>query len=115
VLSDSAVFGGVVYFTSFTPTSGSASTCSSGGTGLLYGIDFVGGTGIMPGSAKSMSLGAGVPSAPMISYNPSTKSPDLFVTASSAVGGVHSRRIGINPPAMTNRANVLLWRDRRIQ
>ncbi len=115
VLSDSAVFGGVVYFSSFTPTSGGASTCSSGGTGLLYGIDFVGGTGIMPGSAKSMSLGAGVPSAPMISYNPSTKSPDLFVTASSAVGGVHSRRIGINPPAMTNRANVLLWRDRRIQ
>jgi len=115
VMADSAVFGGVVYFTSFTPDSGGASTCSSGGTGLLYGIDFVGGTGIMPSAAKSMSLGAGVPSAPMISYNPSTKAPDLFVTASSATGGVHSRRIAINPPAMTNRANVLLWRDRRIQ
>jgi Tfp pilus tip-associated adhesin PilY1 len=57
VLGDSAVFGGVVYFTSFTPDSSGASTCSSGGTGMLYGIDFVGGTGIMPSSAKSMSLG----------------------------------------------------------
>jgi Tfp pilus tip-associated adhesin PilY1 len=57
VLGDSAVFGGVVYFTSFTPDSSGAGTCSSGGTGMLYGIDFVGGTGIMPSSAKSMSLG----------------------------------------------------------
>jgi len=115
VLADSAVFHGVVYFTSFTPDSAGASACGSGGTGKLYGIDFVGGTGILPGSAKSMSLGGGVPSAPVISYNPSTKAPDLFVTASSATGGVHSRRIGINPPSMTTRANVLLWRDRRIQ
>lgn len=115
VLGDSAVFGGVVYFTSFTPDAGGASTCSSGGAGLLYGIDFVGGTGIMPSSAKSMSLGGGIPSAPVISYNPITNTPDLFVTASSATGGVHSRRVGINPPAMSNRANILLWRDRRIQ
>ena len=115
VLADPAVFHGVVYFTSFTPDSAGASACGSGGTGKLYGIDFVGGTGILPGSAKSMSLGGGVPSAPVISYNPSTKAPDLFVTASSATGGVHSRRIGINPPSMTTRANVLLWRDRRIQ
>jgi len=115
VLGDSAVFGGVVYFTSFTPDAGGASTCSSGGTGLLYGIDFVGGTGIMTGSAKSMSLGGGVPSSPVISYNPNTNSPDLFVTASSATGGVHSRRVAVNPPAMSSRANILLWRDRRIQ
>ena len=115
VLSDSTVFHGVVYFTSFTPDAGGASTCSSGGTGLLYGIDFVGGTGVMPGGAKSKSLGAGVPSSPVISYNPSTKKPDIFVTSSSAVGGVHSRPIDINPAAMSNRANILLWRDRRIQ
>ena len=115
VLGDSAVFGGVVYFTSFTPDAGGASACSSGGSGKLYGIDFIGGTGIMPSSAKSMSLGGGVPSAPVISYNPSTNTPDLFVTASSATGGVHSRRVAINPPAMSNRANILLWRDRRIQ
>jgi Tfp pilus tip-associated adhesin PilY1 len=114
VLGDSAVFGGVVYFTSFTPAA-AASTCSSGGTGLLYGIDFVGGTGIMPNGAKSMSLGAGIPSSPVISYNPSTNAPDLFVTASSATGGVHSRRVTVNPPAMSSRANILLWRDRRIQ
>ncbi len=81
VMADSAVFGGVVYFTSFTPSSGGASTCSSGGTGSLYGIDFVGGTGILPSSARSMSLGSGVPSAPVLSFNPSTNSPDLFVTA----------------------------------
>jgi type IV pilus assembly protein PilY1 len=115
VLGDSAVFGGVVYFTSFTPAAAAASTCSSGGTGLLYGIDFVGGTGIMPNGAKSLSLGAGVPSSPVISYNPNTNSPDLFVTASSATGGVHSRRVAVNPPAMSSRANILLWRDRRIQ
>ncbi len=115
VLGDSAVFGGVVYFTSFTPDSSGTSTCSAGGAGLLYGIDFVGGTGIMPSSAKSMSLGGGIPSAPVISYNPITNTPDLFVTASSATGGVHSRRVAINPPAMSNRANILLWRDRRIQ
>jgi Tfp pilus tip-associated adhesin PilY1 len=115
VLSDSAVFHGVVYFTSFTPDAGGASTCSSGGTGLLYGIDFVGGTGVMPSGAKSKSLGGGVPSSPVLSYNPSTNTPDMFVTSSSAIGGVHSRRIDINPAAMSNRANILLWRDRRIQ
>jgi hypothetical protein len=51
----------------------------------------------------------------VISYNPITNTPDLVVTASSATGGVHSRRVAINPPAMSNRANILLWRDRRIQ
>jgi type IV pilus assembly protein PilY1 len=115
VLSDSAVFHGVVYFTSFTPDAGGAGTCSSGGTGLLYGIDFVGGTGVMPSGAKSKSLGGGVPSSPVLSYNPSTNTPDMFVTSSSAIGGVHSHRIDINPAAMSNRANILLWRDRRIQ
>jgi len=115
VLSDSAVFHGVVYFTSFTPDAGGAGTCSSGGTGLLYGIDFVGGTGVMPSGAKSKSLGGGVPSSPVLSYNPSTSRPDIFVTSSSAIGGVHSRPIDIVPAAMSNRANILLWRDRRIQ
>ena len=115
VLSDSAVFHGVVYFTSFTPDAGGAGTCSSGGTGLLYGIDFVGGTGVMPSGAKSKSLGGGVPSSPVLSYNPSTNQPDIFVTSSSAIGGVHSRPIDIVPAAMSNRANILLWRDRRIQ
>jgi Tfp pilus tip-associated adhesin PilY1 len=116
VLSDSAVFGGVVYFTSFTPSSGGASTCSTGGVGLLYGIDFVGGTGMMPGSAKSMTLaGGGIPSSPVISFNPSTNTPDIFVTTSSAAGGKHSGKVGVTPPSLANRANVLLWRDRRIQ
>jgi hypothetical protein len=69
----------------------------------------------MPSGTKSMGLGSGVPSAPVISINPGTNSPDLFVTTSGATGGVHSNRIGINPPTLANRANILLWRDRRIQ
>jgi hypothetical protein len=41
--------------------------------------------------------------------------PDLYVTTSSGGSSAIALRAPIDPPGVSNRANVLFWRDRRIQ
>ncbi len=116
VLSDSTVFGGVAYFTTFTPSS-STDPCDQGGTAILYGIKYTTGGGALPGNAKSKSIGAGIASAPVLSLKPgSGGTADLYVTVSGGGGvGASTSRINMNPPGVSNRTNMLYWLDRRLQ
>lgn len=120
IVSDPTVFGGVVYFTSFKP-SNSSDPCEQGGDAYLYGVKFSTGGGALPGSSgepvKSLHIGSGIPSAPVISLKPGASGPpDLYVTVSNGGPGVpNTFRVDMNPPSVANRSNMLYWYDRRIQ
>ena len=117
MLADPTAFGGVVYFTSYTPPTGGGDLCLQGGTAQLYGINYTSGNGAFGGSARSMSLGAGIASSPILSMKPGASTiADLYVTLSGG-GGVSAstQRVNFNPPGLNNRVNILNWKDRRIQ
>jgi Tfp pilus tip-associated adhesin PilY1 len=111
-LSDSSVFAGIVYFTTYTPA-GSGDPCNQAGTAKLYGVSFIKGAGSLTGNARSMTLGAGIPTAPVLSMNPYSKTPDLYVTVSAGTG-VNTLRANVNPPSIANQTNLIHWRDRRL-
>ncbi|MDQ5987672.1 MAG: hypothetical protein CSYNP_03417 [Syntrophus sp. SKADARSKE-3] len=116
MLADPTVFGGVVYFTTYTPPSGN-NPCEQGGAAALFAIKTTTGAGALADSARSMSLGSGIPSAPVMSLKPGTgTTPDLFVTTSGG-GGVaaSTQRVDITPPGLSNRTNMLYWKDLRTQ
>jgi hypothetical protein len=77
VLADPTIFGEVLYATTFTQSS-STDPCYQGGTAKLYGLNYTTGAGalVIPGSTatspRSMDVGTGIPSAPIISLKPGT-------------------------------------------
>ena len=115
-LSDSSIFGGQVYFTTYTPASGPSDPCSQAGTAKLYAVNYVSGAGSLTGGSRSMTLGVGIPTAPVLSMNPYSSTPDLYVTVSGGAGiGSNTQKANVSPPSIANRTNILHWRDRRIQ
>jgi Tfp pilus tip-associated adhesin PilY1 len=119
VLADPTVFGGVVYFTTFEPASGGSDPCSQGGDAALFGVGSTSGGGTLTGGSRSMDIGTGIPSAPVISMGPGgTTAADLYVTVSGGggpPGGGNTIRPPITPPGVSNRTNMLYWRDQRLQ
>ena len=122
VLADPTVFGGVLYATTFTPSS-STNPCYQGGTAKLYGLNYTTGAGelVIPGSTapppRSIDVGTGIPSAPILSLKPGGGTPpDLYVTTSgSGLIGAQTQRVNINPPGLANRTNMLFWKDKRVE
>ena len=118
MLAEPTVFGGLVYFTTFTPSVGN-DPCSLGGTASLYGIKYTTGGGALPitDTPRSMTIGSGIPSAPVISLKPGGgTTPDLYVTTSGGGGvGAQTQRVNINPPGLANRTNMLFWKDKRVE
>jgi hypothetical protein len=134
VLAEAAVFGGVVYFTSYTPANGN-DPCSQAGTAKLWGVNYMTGAALLslspamaplgggaqsgPGGVtlyRNVSIGSGIPTAPILSFKPGGGlPPDLYVTVSGGAGiNVNTSRVNIDPPTLANRCNVLYWRDRRL-
>ena len=124
VLAEPVAFGNVLYFTSFIPASGSGASCTKTGTARLYAIN-IGtntttcnvGSGAFAEGARSMVIGVGIASAPMISLKPGTAlPPDIYATTSGAGAQESSTvRINFDPPTMSNRTNMLFWKDKRLQ
>jgi hypothetical protein len=114
ILADPAVFGNVAYFTTYVPPSG-GDPCSQAGTARLYAVNYVSGGGIL-GGGRSMDIGVGVPTAPVLSFKPGgSGSPDLYVTVSGGSGqSASTLRAPMEPPSVANRANVLYWRDTKL-
>lgn len=117
VLAEPTVFGGVVYFTTFVPDQ-SGDPCSYGGDANLYAVDSITGEGVFSDEGdRSVSIGTGIPMAPVISLKPGTAlSPDLYVTTSagSSGGEVNTQKIDFDPPTLANRTNLLFWKDNRL-
>jgi type IV pilus assembly protein PilY1 len=116
ILADPTVFGGVAYFTTYTPSNG-GDACAQGGSASLYAINFITGGGGLSDGSRSMSIGTGIPSAPILSNKPGGSIiPDLYVTLSGGGGaGASTGRVNFNPPTLSNKTNILYWRDRRVQ
>jgi len=115
-LAEASVFAGIVYFTTYMPPGSGGDPCNQAGTAKLYAVSFIEGAGSLTGNARSMTLGVGIPTAPVLSMNPYSKTPDLYVTVSGGAGtGATTMRANVNPPSIANRTNLIHWRDRRFQ
>jgi hypothetical protein len=134
MLADPTVFGGVVFFTTFTPSQ-DTNPCAKSGTGTLYAMAMepvvINGKYYQPGKGlfsetgqRSMTLGLGIPSAPVLSQKPKSGATDVFVTVSGGGGKDAEIRtsseyqaspltqlLNMNQPS----ANIVHWRDRRIR
>jgi hypothetical protein len=116
IVSDPSIFGGQVYFTTYTPPSGMSDPCSQAGTAKLYSVNYVSSAGTLTGGSRSLTLGVGIPTAPVLSTNPYSSTPDLYVTVSGGGGtGSNTQKAAVTPPSIVNKTNILTWRDRRIQ
>jgi type IV pilus assembly protein PilY1 len=120
ILSDTTVYGGVTYFTTFTPAS-TTDLCVQGGTAKLYAINYTTGAAALNviGSTsltRSMTIGTGIPSSPVISIMDGSTTPDLYVTTSGG-GGVESvtERANVIVNSLTNRTNMIFWKDKRLE
>ena len=116
-ISEPAVFGGIVYFTTYTPAAAlGGDMCNNAGTAKLYAVNYMTGAGSLTGGTRTMTLGVGIPTAPVLSINPHSVTPDLYVTLSGGAGtGATTMRANVNPPSIANRTNLLNWRDVRFQ
>ena len=120
ILAEPTVFGGVVYWTSYTPPSGN-DPCAQGGEAKLYGVNYTTGAGAIDlggGSlARSISIGTGIPSAPVVSMRPGNDgTPDLYVTASGGGGtAAETFRVNFDPRGLANRTNIIYWKDKRVE
>jgi Tfp pilus tip-associated adhesin PilY1 len=139
VLSDSTVYKGIVFFTSYTPPGGT-NLCGATGRAAIYGIAMMP-VSIMghiydPGKGvfselgqRKIDLGAGIPSAPVVSQKPLDGSqkggtPDVFVGVSGGAGTATETLSSANPNmgavanALTGSgpsSQIIHWRDRRVQ
>jgi hypothetical protein len=143
MLADPTVFGGIVLFTTYTPTTSGGDLCASGGDAKLYamammslvinGITYDPGAGVLSegspsnkdGGNKWVSIGKGIPGAPVISQPPtgSTGSTDLYVPISGAEGKSSAMKtddqLGDNPLTRrfretSPRSQMIHWRDMRL-
>jgi len=138
VLSDATGFGGIVFFTSYSPST--ENLCGTAGSAALYGIAMmtisIGGETYDPGKGifqsgenfgrKSPSLGTGIPSAPVISLKPLEVEggvPDVYVTVSGGSGRPAETKSssGISEDISRSLAgfgpttSIIHWRDLRVQ
>ncbi len=137
VLSDPTVFGGVAFFTTYTPAFG-GNVCDTTGTGKLYGIAmmplaangqiFNPGDGVLTNDKeRSIVLGKGIPGPPILSQKPGNGPTDLYISVSGG-GGQDSTIVSIQQPGMVESdapiktilaagksTTVIHWRDMRVQ
>lgn len=112
ILSEAVVYDKKVYFTSYIPASSSAS-CGVAGTAKIYILDYLTGSVLY-----SATIGTGIPSAPVISINPTTKAKDVFVSFSeeaSSTTKVHTVLITDPTPDYTPPKTLRYWKDLRVQ
>ncbi len=130
--------GGVVLFTTYTPIDpAQTDPCLVAGVGKLYGLAMkklaLPGQVLEPGKGvfsdagqRSVNLGIGIPSAPVISVRPKesgSKAADLFVAVSGGGGTAANMISGADPNSplgkiLANSApntTLIHWRDQRVR
>ena len=116
VLAEPVVFGGVAYFTSYIPTVGGDVCQQALGTAQVYALGYLTAAAATGMGTRSIRVGYGIPTAPIVSFRPGGAAADLYVTVSSATyTSTKTIKTSISPPLPTNRSNILYWRDRRVQ
>ena len=116
VLANPTVFGGVAYFTTYTPESVGGDPCEQAGNARLYGLSYIDGAGTFTGGGRSAYLGKGISSAPLVSAEIKAGKGGMFgwVSGGSSTGGTPWK----GSPALKwpeNRTHLLHWQDARIR
>jgi Tfp pilus tip-associated adhesin PilY1 len=113
-LSDPTVFRGVVYFTTYLPST-TASLCDKSGSSNLYAVDFVTGAGLFTSSVRFTNIGQGLATNVIVSMN-SDGGIDIYGSTSVVPAGeAHTQKLTTPPIANLNKTNLLFWRDMRVQ
>jgi type IV pilus assembly protein PilY1 len=114
ILSPPTVFGGVVYFTTYTPSQ-SANPCEAGGDSTLYAVGYTTATGQLTSASRTLSLGDGMSSAPIVSVsrNSSTGQLSGSVFVNTSTGGLQNANV--NPNIPSSLVDYIYWRDMRIR
>ena len=113
ILSPPTVFGGVVYFTTYTPSQ-SADPCEAGGSSTLYGVGYTCGAGQLDDDSGTLELGDGMASAPIVSISrdPSTAELSGSVFVNTSTGGFQNTNV--NPNIPSSLVDYIYWKDMRI-
>ena len=113
ILSPPTVFGGVVYFTTYTPSQ-SADPCEAGGSSTLYAVGYTSGKGQLSGESRIKSLGDGMASTPIVSVSrdPSTAELSASVFVNTSTGGLQNANV--NPNIPSSLVDYIYWKDMRI-
>jgi type IV pilus assembly protein PilY1 len=136
MLADPTIYGGAILFTTYTPgNGGEGNHCNDAGTGSLYalamqtiainGIIYEPGKGLFSESGtRSMALGTGIPSSPVLSGKPDRGATDLYVSTGGGGGQdtqIHTSSEFPTSPLTTllqnvqPAASIISWRDRRVR
>ncbi len=116
LLATPTVFGGVTYFTTYTPDSGAGDPCEQTGLSALYGISYIDGAGTFTGGERRAALGRGIASEPLISQGVESGKGGMFGWVSGGAGTSASPWKG--SPALKwpgTLTHLLQWRDARIK
>jgi len=116
LLANPTVFGGVAYFTTYTPEIGGGDPCEQAGNAKLYGISYIDGAGSFTGGERSTYLGKGISSAPLVSAGVEAGKGGMFgwVSGGSSASGTPWK----GPPTLRwpeNRTHLLKWMDTRMR
>jgi len=116
LLATPTVFGGVAYFTTYTPESGAGDPCEQAGHARLYGISYLDGAGAFAGAERMIALGRGIASGPLISEGPEAGRGGMFGWVSGGDGVSAEPWKGVPAPKWSeSRTHLLRWRDTRIR
>lgn len=98
ILADTAIYNGVIYFTTYTPGD-TSNPCEQSGAARIYAINYLTGKGLFAGGDRSQVIGQGIPSSPIVSINPITGTADIYASVSVVSGsGSHTSAIPQPPP-----------------
>ncbi|OPY06497.1 MAG: hypothetical protein A4E67_01435 [Syntrophaceae bacterium PtaB.Bin038] len=116
MLATPTVFGGVVYFTTYTPEDGAGDACERTGLARLYAISYLDGAATFTGGRRSMPLGKGIASEPLLSGGVERGRGGMFGWLSGGSGTSGAPWRGAPAPSWPgNRTHLLQWRDGRIR
>lgn len=115
MISDPALFGGMLQFPTYVPQQGAATACGQAGNAFVYRLDYLTGAGMASGSGRTDYVGVGIGSAILVSYRPGYGAADSYGTASGGAGtSTLTQQLG-EAPSTSSMTNILYWKDRRLQ
>ncbi|MEW6327316.1 MAG: PilC/PilY family type IV pilus protein [Thermodesulfobacteriota bacterium] len=114
ILSPPTVFGGVVYFTTYTPSQ-SSNPCDAGGGSTLYAVGYTTAAGQLGGESRTLSLGDGMSSAPIVSVRRDSVTGQLSgsIFVNTSTGGLQNLNVIPNVPSSL--VDYIYWRDMRVR
>jgi len=114
ILTPPTVFGGVVYFTTYTPSQ-SSNPCEAGGGSTLYAVGYTTATGQLSGGSRTLSLSDGMSSAPIVSVRRNSVTGQLSgsIFVNTSTGGLQNLNVIPNVPSSL--VDYIYWRDMRIR